>query len=342
MGGLYVAELAGAGRGAAVAAAAAMVAAVVLANARGLSTTARMQLALSALLALLLAVAVVFALPAGRAEHWTPFAPHGWTAVGSAASLLMFSFIGWEAVSHLAGELPDPARQLPRAAFGALAVVAVLYLGLAVAMVGVLGAGEPSSVPLADLMEAGLGAPGRAATLFVAVLLTVGTMSTYVAAAVNLAGALVGPRMPRGRALAIFGGATAVLLVALATGVAGVEGLIRASSAAFVAVYLPATGAGVRLLRGRARAAALVAVSAIAVVLAFAGPFILVPAVVAVAVAAAALPGRLSSSRSARRGPRARRRGAGELPLSRRGCGAAPASRGATGPRARRAEPATP
>ncbi len=253
MGGLYVAELAGAGRGAAVAAAAAMVAAVVLANARGLSTTARLQLALSALLALLLAVAVVFALPAGRAEHWTPFAPHGWTAVGSAASLLMFSFIGWEAVSHLAGELPDPARQLPRAAFGALAVVAVLYLGLAVAMVGVLGAGEPSSVPLADLMEAGLGAPGRAATLFVAVLLTVGTMSTYVAAAVNLAGALVGPRMPRGRALAIFGGATAVLLVALATGVAGVEGLIRASSAAFVAVYLPATGAG-RAVAARPRA----------------------------------------------------------------------------------------
>ena len=144
IGGLYVAELAGAGRGAAVAAAAAMVAVVVLANARGLSTTARMQLALSALLALLLAVAVVFALPAGRAEHWTPFAPHGWTAVGSAASLLMFSFIGWEAVSHLAGELPDPARQLPRAAFGALAVVAVLYLGLAVATVGVLGADEPS------------------------------------------------------------------------------------------------------------------------------------------------------------------------------------------------------
>ena len=132
-------------------------------------------------------------------------------------------------------------------------------------------------------------------------------MSTYVAAAVNLAGALVGPRMPRGRALAIFSGATAVLLVALATGAAGVEGLIRASSAAFVAVYLPATGAGVRLLRGRARAAALVAVSAIAVVLAFAGPFLLVPAVVAVAIAAAAVPRRLASSRSVRRGPRARR-----------------------------------
>ena len=203
----------------------------------------------------------------------------------------MFSFIGWEAVSHLAGELPDPARQLPRAVFAALAIVALLYLGLAFAMVGVLGAGASSSVPIADLMAAGLGAPGRAATIVLAVLLTVGTMSTYVAAAVNLAGALAGPRAPRGRSLAVFGGLSAALLVLLATGVADVEGLTRASSAAFVAVYVPATGAGARLLRGRPRSAAAIAVSAVIVVLAFAGPFLLVPVAVALVVlAATALP----------------------------------------------------
>ena len=84
MGGLYVAELAGAGRGVAVAAAAAMVGVVVVANVRGLATTARMQLGLTGLLAVLLAVAVVCALPEARSERWTPFAPHGWAAVGSA------------------------------------------------------------------------------------------------------------------------------------------------------------------------------------------------------------------------------------------------------------------
>ena len=128
------------------------------------------------------------ALPESRAENWTPFAPHGWAAVGTAASLLMFSFIGWEAVSHLAGELRDPARQLPRAIFAALAVVVVLYLGLAVASVGVLGTAAPSKVPLADLMAAGLGAPGRTATAALAVLLTMGTMNAYVAAAVEARG----------------------------------------------------------------------------------------------------------------------------------------------------------
>ena len=123
-----------------------------------------MQLGLAAVLAALLLVAIVTALPEGRADHWTPFAPHGWAAVGTAASLLMLSFIGWEAVSHLAGELRDPARQLPRAILSALAVVVVLYLGLAVATVGVLGTSAPSDVPLADLMAAGLGQTGRTVT----------------------------------------------------------------------------------------------------------------------------------------------------------------------------------
>ena len=181
IGGFYVAELLNVGREGAIVAAAAMIAGVIAANAAGLKTTARLQLGLAGVLAALLLVAVLTALPETKAENWTPFAPHGWAAVGSAASVLMLSFIGWEAVSHLAGELPNPARQLPRAIFAALGIVVVLYLGLAAASVGVLGA-TPSRVPLADLMAAGLGETGRTVTAGLAVLLTMGTMNTYVAA----------------------------------------------------------------------------------------------------------------------------------------------------------------
>ena len=111
------------------------------------------------------------ALPHSEADHWTPFAPHGWTAIGTAASLLMFAFFGWEAGSHLAGELRDPGRQLPRAMASAFAVVAVLYLGLATASIGV---GASSDVPLADLMASGLGETGRRVTAVLAVLLAAG------------------------------------------------------------------------------------------------------------------------------------------------------------------------
>ena len=254
IGGFYVAELLDAGREAAVAAAAAMIAAVMATNAVGLRTSARLQLGLAALLAALLLIAVTTALPESRADHWTPFAPHGWAAIGTAASLLMLSFIGWEAVSHLAGELKDPARQLPRAIFAALGVVVVLYLGLAVATVGVLGTAEPSRVPLADLMAAGLGAPGRTATAALAVLLTMGAMNAYVAAAVKLAGALAQEGSAPAtlarptRALALIAAAAALLLTPLAADLVSVDGLVRATSASFVAVYVAATAAGVRLL----------------------------------------------------------------------------------------------
>jgi amino acid efflux transporter len=287
-GGYYVAELLGTGREGAVVAAAGMMGIVAVANSIGLHVTARLQLGLAGLLAALLLVAVVTALPESRAENWTPFAPHGWGAVGTAASLLMLSFIGWEAVSHLAGELRDPARQLPRAIFFALGVVIVLYLGLAVATVGVLGTESPSNVPLADLMGAGLGEAGRTGTAALATLLTMGTMNAYVAAAVKLSGALAAEGSAPAsfarpaRALTLFAVVAAVLLAALATDLLGLDGLIKATSAAFVAVYVTSTAAGVRLLSGTGRRLAAVSFAAVLVVFAFFGVYVLVPAVVAV------------------------------------------------------------
>src|SRR6185436_18204967 len=100
--------------------------------------------------------------------------------------------------------------------------------------------------PLADLMGAGLGAPGRTATAVLAVLLTMGSMNAYVAGAAKLSGALTGARPQR--SVAVFAALGAVLLAPLAAGLLDVEALIRACSASFVAVYVLATAAGVRIL----------------------------------------------------------------------------------------------
>jgi amino acid efflux transporter len=292
IGGNYVAVLLGTGRAGALVAAVAMIGAVLAANAAGVRATARVQLILTGTLAALLIVASATALPHTRAANWTPFAPHGWAAVGSAGSLLMFSFIGWEAVSHLVGRLPDPKRQLPCAIFAALAAVVVLYLALATATIGVLGTAAPGDVPLADLMQAGLGAPGRTATAGLAVLLTMGTMNAYVAATVQLAGALAdvgaapaAARRPR-VALAVLGGIAGVLLALLALRTVSAEALVRACSTCFVAVYAPALAAGARLLAGGARRAAAGAFAVVLVLLGFSGVFLLVPAAIAIVVLA--------------------------------------------------------
>lgn len=280
VGGFYVAELLDASKTVAVVAAALMIGCVVIANAASLHTTARLQLGLAGVLAALLLIAVLTALPHSEAEHWTPFAPNGWMAIGAAASVLMFSFVGWEAGSHLAGELRDPARQLPRAIGAALVVVIVLYLGLAAATIGV---GAQSDVPLADLMASGLGEFGRKATAVLAVLLTMGTMNTYVAAATRLAGALAQERTapaaltdPR-KALAGFAFVTAVLLTVLAFDLLDPDHLMRATSALFVAVYVTATAAGSRLLAGGSRMAARIAFVAVLIVFGFSGAYVLVP-----------------------------------------------------------------
>jgi amino acid efflux transporter len=306
IGGNYVAELLGTGRAGAIVAAAAMIAGVIGANAAGVRATARAQLVLSGTLAVLLVVASATALPHTQAHNWAPFAPHGWAAVGSAASLLMFSFIGWEAVSHLVGRLQDPKRQLPRAIFAALAIVVVLYLGLATATIGVLGTKAPGDVPLADLMQAGLGAPGRTATAALAVLLTMGTMNAYVAAMVQLAGALADTEAaPRAAAkprvaLAVLAAAAAVMLALLATGAVSADALVRACSTCFVAVYAPALAAGAKLLRGGAQRASALALVVVLVLLVFSGSFLLVPAAIAAAVLGVTSPRRSSSSRGSR------------------------------------------
>ncbi len=123
-----------------------------------------------------------------------------------------------------------------------------------------------------------------------------GAMNAYVAAAVQLASALAadgGAPAVLGRpriALGVFAAVGAVLLVPLAFDVIGVDGLVRACSAAFVAVYVAATAAGVRLLEGAARVAAGVAFVAVSAVFAFSGVYLAVPAVVGlVALTATAL-----------------------------------------------------
>jgi amino acid efflux transporter len=287
IGGFYVAHLTGGGRPMAVAAAAAMMVVVVAANAGGVHATARVQLGLAALLAVLLLVAVTSALPSARAANWTPFAPHGWLAIGTAANLLMLSFVGWEAVAHLAGDFADPHRQLPRAMLAAFAIVAVLYLGLAVTTVAVLGGAPGSTVPLADLMQRGLGGAGGALTAGAAVLLTVGTTNAYVAGATRLATALAADgSMPRamarpGMPLAVIVAASVAILAALAAGLVDVDPIVRAISTSFVAVYVAATAAGVRLLDGRLRATAALSLALVVVVLAFSGPYVAAPAGIA-------------------------------------------------------------
>jgi amino acid efflux transporter len=294
IGGYYVADLTGSGTAVAIAVALAIYVVVFGANAAGLRLSSGFQLFLSAVLVGVVALAVAVAVPGRATHHWRPFAPHGWWAVGTAANILMWLFIGWEAMAQLAGEFRDPRRQLPRAMALAFAVIAVLYTSLAVATV-VTGSGT-SRVPLADLIAVGFGHAGRDATAVLAVTLTMGTMNVYTGSVAKLAAALAREgtlpawlggdaerSIPRRPLLALLVLA-AVFLAALAAGVSGTDDLIRASAACFIAVYVFSLASALRLLDGLLRLAAAVSLLSICVVGVFSTVYLTVPAATALLV----------------------------------------------------------
>jgi amino acid efflux transporter len=284
----YVADLVGGGLVMRCAGAAVLLLVVLALALRGIRASARVQLALVAVLIVVLLVAVTGAAPSASTTHWAPFAPHGWTAVGTAAATLMMSFVGWEAVAPLTARFADPVRQLPRVIGIAFAVTTAIYLALAITVIGVLGSGSATDVPVADLLRIAIGPAGRIAAAVAAIVLTIGTTNAYLSGAAELAAALTSrPRRQRSaRPLLVVIAVAGVALIGLrALHLLTTAELVILPTTLFLLVYLGCTVAAARTLTGRARGAAAAAAVAVTGVLAFTGWALAVGAAVALTAA---------------------------------------------------------
>ena len=294
----YVTALTGGGllaRGLVAAALLLVVLALALGGVRASSTA---QLILVALLIVIIAVAVVGSGRHAHAGNWAPFAPHGGSAIGRAAATLMLSFVGWEAVAPLTAQFADPARQLPRVVGITLAVTSVLYLGLAVVTIAVLGTGGGSMAPLADLLRRAIGPAGTAAGAVAAIVLTLGAVNAYVNGAAAMTGRLLarrpagaprtaadegnGRRPARMLLLAAIAGTGLPLIALYGVGLVSPVSLVAIPTTLFLTVYLGSMLAATRVLRGHgaARLAAIPATAATAVMLAYCGWALAVPAAI--------------------------------------------------------------
>ncbi len=273
--------------------------AVGVANYFGVRMSGRVQLALAGVLVTLLIVAAAASLPHADFANLRPFAPHGWLAIGSAAALLVWSFAGWEAVTHLAGEFRHPRRDLPRATAAAIVIVGGLYLAIAAASILVLGAtAGDSDAPLAELLAIGIGGPMKGIGAILAVLLTLGVMNTYHAGAAKLGaalgrdGALPGwlahgsqaGEIPRRSLLVTLVLGFGVFVVVALTGV-GAGPLVLVTTGSFVAVYAVGTAAAVKLLPRRSAGwwTAIVALCTVGVLMVLTGAYLAWAGIVGVA-----------------------------------------------------------
>ena len=73
-----------------------------------------------------------------KPDNWQPFMPFGAGSVMSAAALVFFAFIGFDAVTSAAEEVKNPARDLPIGIIGSLAICTVLYVIVSAIMTGIV------------------------------------------------------------------------------------------------------------------------------------------------------------------------------------------------------------
>jgi amino acid efflux transporter len=287
----YVTSLTGGGPAARCAIAAVLLLTILALASGGLRTTTTAQLLLVSLLMLVIIVVVAASAPAAQAANWSPFLPHGWPSVGRAASTLVLSFVGWEAVAPLTGRFRDPARQLPWVIGTTLAVTTVVYLALAITTIAVLGKAAATAVPLVALLMHAAGTAGRPIAVAVAVVLTLGGTNAYVSGALVIAGNMARRdpadhgaerRRSERHLLAVIALAGIALLTLYGAGLVTTTGLAILPTTLFLTVYLGCTLTAARRLRGAARTCGAIGFATVLAVLAFCGWALAVAVTVAV------------------------------------------------------------
>jgi basic amino acid/polyamine antiporter, APA family len=144
-----------------------IVLAVMFLLSRGVRETAKANIVMVGIKLAILAFFVIVAFVAAfNADDLKPFAPHGADGVVSAASVIFFAYIGFDAVSTGAEEAKEPKRDLPIAIIGSLVICTVIYVLVSIAAVGSLDAKSlaASDAPLAEVLDKGAGI-GWAASL---------------------------------------------------------------------------------------------------------------------------------------------------------------------------------
>ncbi len=81
---------------------------------------------------------IVFIIIAGlahaKAENYRPFLPYGVRGIFSAASVLFFAYLGFDAVSTMAEETKNPGRDIPIGLLGSMTICTILYVLMALTL----------------------------------------------------------------------------------------------------------------------------------------------------------------------------------------------------------------
>src|SRR3990172_5069720 len=115
-----------------------IVAAVTLVLVVGIRESAWLNTGMVVIKLIVLALFVLVGWQYTRPENWRPFAPNGWEGVQAGAAVVFFAYIGFDAVSTVAEEVRNPARDLPIGILASLVICTILYVLVAAVFTGMV------------------------------------------------------------------------------------------------------------------------------------------------------------------------------------------------------------
>jgi len=83
-----------------------------------------------------------FVSPSKMTENWHPFQPVGWGGTLAGAAVVFFAYIGFDAVSTVAEETKNPAKDLPIGIIASLIICTIFYIVVAAVFTGAMPYGE--------------------------------------------------------------------------------------------------------------------------------------------------------------------------------------------------------
>jgi amino acid transporter len=142
--------------------------------------TRAMGRAETAIVAIKLTILVVFIVGGMLFIEADRLEPSGWAGVSDilfGAGVLFIGYEGFGLITNAAGEMRDPRRELPRAIYGAVAIVIAIYVLVAIAVIGNLSLSEIAASKDSALAEAAKPALGEFGFKLIAIAALLSTSS---------------------------------------------------------------------------------------------------------------------------------------------------------------------
>ncbi|MCT8976179.1 amino acid permease [Clostridium sp. CX1] len=136
-------------------------------------------------------VIIIAGLAMGKVHDFTPLTTSASTGAGFGAALLgvLFAYEGWIAVANMAGEMKNPAKDLPKAIILGLTIITIAYLGVNLAIINTMpveqvAASQKAATDASVILFGPIGAKLIAAGILISIT---GCLSAFI---------MTGGRMP--------------------------------------------------------------------------------------------------------------------------------------------------